>query len=462
LAAAVRLHDLTADGLWYDELLTVTRAYPSFRTAVVSMWEQAVHPPLFQGQLHFWLQLGTSDLWVRLNPFIWDMLSLLSLIFLARRVFSTGVALLAALFLAISPLHVFYGQETRMYSMMIFLAVWAWFCTHQFFTGRRRLLWAFLTILACLAYLYSHGAGFMILVSTNTFAAWLIATSPERSWKRIGQWFAVQAIILGLYLPWLVHAYQRGVAHTIAPSLQDVVTTLNILVAGLAHPLVLVDWLQLGPLALLLVSSVAVIGRGRQGRGLTLAFVWMPILFCYAVSYLVKPIWLFRTLAYTVPFICLVFALACTTDGSVKTRSAAWRGGLALLIVAVLAAGLVAHKVAFQHVWVPREATTWVAQEATADDAVLVPNERLFWSWCWYFVGPGSIDPLHTPIEVWSKVGVHVVRGTATTGRTVWVITHKPDDWQQVYSLLSPEMASVEERTFQGITVTRMQQRDAR
>jgi mannosyltransferase len=461
LALAIRLHALVEDGLWYDELLTVVRAYPSLRTAMVSMWRQSSHPPLYQAQLHFWMRFGTSDFWIRLNPLMWNVLSLVSLYLLARRTISERVALLASLFLALSPFHVYYAQEVRMYPLMMFLGVWAGFSTYEFFLSpRRHLGWAVLAALSCLAFLYSHGAGFMILASVNSLAAWLMLTNRGR--ERAWMWAGFQAVVVALYIPWLIHARQRGVDHPLVPTLTDVVRTLYHLLAGFRQGGVEVSWIELVPAMLLLVSLVVAMLWHRRRAGLVVSFVLVPLLFCYAVSHLVKPIWFYRTLAFTIPYICLTFALAIVPQRALKpsSRSSLLRAGLALLTLVMLLAGLTVQETTFEKVWDLRDVADHVGQKAAPGDLVLVPSQRVFWAWTWYFVGPGSIDPLAPATDLWAaEHQVRTVTGSAEaeTDRAIWLIYRRPEELGDMRSLLDMEGATIDSWIFSLMHVTRIQ-----
>jgi mannosyltransferase len=461
LALALRLHALVADGLWYDELLTVVRAYPSLRTAVISMWQQSTHPPLYQAQLHFWMRYGTSDFWIRLNPLMWSALSLVSLYFLARRTVSERVALLATLFLALSPLHVYYAQEVRMYSLMTFLGVWAGFSTYEFFLSpRRHLVWAVLAAVSCLAFLYSHGAGFMILASINSLATWLILTNRGR--RRVWLWVGLQAVVVALYAPWLIHARQRGVDHPLVPTITDVVRTLYHLLAGFRLGGVEVGWLELVPVMLFAVSIVAATLWHRRHAGLVVSFVLVPLLFCYAVSHLVKPIWFHRTLVYTIPYICLTFSLAIVPQRGLKPspRFGVLRAGFALLIVATLLTSLTIQKRTFEKTWDLRDAVDYVSQEAVPGDLVLIPSQRVFWGWSWYFVGPGSIDPLAPATDLWAAG--HLVRSITgraevETDHAIWLVYRRPEELGDMRPLLDMEGATIDNWSFSLMLVTRIQ-----
>ena len=300
----------------------------------------------------------------------------------------------------------------------------------------------------------------MILASVNVLAIALILTS--RQWKRIWLWAGVQVIVLLLYIPWLIHAHQRGPAHPLVPSLSDAAGTLAFILAGAGWPHILVGWLKYTPVILLAASLLLVMLFRPHDRGLVLAFVLVPILTCYAISHLVIPIWIHRTLAYTIPFICLTFASACLPGSTkkAKSRSAVFRRGLGLLVVTMLVTGLIAQKVTFQKVWDFRDATDLVKEKAVAGDAILIPDRRVFWVWNWYFVGPGSIDPLAPVTEVQAdNRGIRTIcdPADARAGQATWLVYRDLRELHGLDGVLDLEQVQRDARTIAGIHVIRIQ-----
>ncbi len=162
LALVVRLVNLTNQGLWYDELQSVTFAHPPLKQLLNNVYTFDYHPPLYYLQLHFWLLPNASDAWVRMNSVFWGTLTTASLLIAGWQVFERRTALLAAALFAVAPIAVHYGQEARMYAMMMFLAVWIWFFTHEFLEGWHPWISAAGILVSTTAFLYSHGAGFLI------------------------------------------------------------------------------------------------------------------------------------------------------------------------------------------------------------------------------------------------------------------------------------------------------------
>jgi mannosyltransferase len=111
LALLLRLYRLGEWGFWIDEVLTVNRVLGGLSD---------VTRPSFH-IIGFTMNLfGVSDWSARLAPALIGVISLPVIYFLTRRVFGSGAALLAVLFLALSPWHLYWSQNARFYTMLLF------------------------------------------------------------------------------------------------------------------------------------------------------------------------------------------------------------------------------------------------------------------------------------------------------------------------------------------------------
>ena len=91
---------------------------------MASLTAQDIHPPLYYALLHGWAALlGTGPTALRLFSVAVGILTIPLLYLVARRMLSARAALLATLLLTISPLHVYYSQEVRMYGLVALLSV---------------------------------------------------------------------------------------------------------------------------------------------------------------------------------------------------------------------------------------------------------------------------------------------------------------------------------------------------
>ena len=124
LALALRFYGLEAQSLWYDEAFSVYLAGMDL-SEITSRTAADIQPPLYYYMLHGWIEtFGDGEGAVRSLSLLFGVLSVPLLYAVAWQLFRSRLAgLLAALFLAISPLHVWYGQETRMYTLLTFLCL---------------------------------------------------------------------------------------------------------------------------------------------------------------------------------------------------------------------------------------------------------------------------------------------------------------------------------------------------
>lgn len=398
-AFALRINGLSTKELWYDELQSVTHAYLPLPMLFESVATFDPHPPLYYSQLHLWMLFGVSDFWIKFNSLLWSMLAVISLHWVGYKTMGQAVGKWAALLLSMLPFAIFYAQEARMYSMLIFLGIWIFFFTYQLLHGNRT--WSTRIGLVCttLAFLYSHGAGFLILISMATYVLLYLyknRVGTRQTWTYGIQYLALQGIILFCYLPWLYRAFTTSVKHTLTPDIQAIIKTLSLLFIGFGPLPVWARWL-----VVIVVGStiVLLLLYDAKSRGLVVSFLLVPIGFCLLISYIYRPIWLHRTLAFMIPFLAVALAIAISRlFVSIKRHSTPIVPYYALL--AIVAAGLMVAVVNQQariyYPWRIRAAAHFLQQEALSGSRIYVPDHKVFWGFNWYFVGPGSVNPLTT------------------------------------------------------------------
>jgi mannosyltransferase len=125
---ALRLYDLGAKSLWLDEAFSVWMGAQPLAEA----WRYAVqldqHPPLYYTLLHLWMAFGDGESVVRSFSALWGALTLPVIYLAGARIGGRALGLLAALLLAVAPLHISFAQDARMYTMLTFNASMALLC----------------------------------------------------------------------------------------------------------------------------------------------------------------------------------------------------------------------------------------------------------------------------------------------------------------------------------------------
>jgi uncharacterized membrane protein len=202
LAAVIRLATLGAQSFWLDEgvsYFTAMRPLPSLLDFVA---REDIHPPLYYLLLHVWAVFGTGEAWLRLPSALAGIASVWLLGLLGRWLFDARTGLAAAAVLAVSPLHVWYSQEARMYALLALLALAQVACLWRALAadGRSRWWWAGVGLCGA-AMLYTSTSALWMLAALNLFL--LLRLVVTRHWRALLPWLLSQALTVALFLPWL-------------------------------------------------------------------------------------------------------------------------------------------------------------------------------------------------------------------------------------------------------------------
>jgi len=208
LAAAMRLYQIEAQSIWFDEGWSAyAAAQPTLVDAVNA---DLTNPPLYYVLLNLFAgAAGTSEFALRWFSALLGLLVIPLSAVLGRRLFpmhKTNAAVFAGLLAAILPLLWWAGQEARMYTLLAVLVTLCALAWHALLRDRaRRRAW--LTLWAAeLALLYAHNTGPVIVLWLNavTLIAWLGARSARRpDWRA---WIGGQ---IGVGLLWLPYFADR-------------------------------------------------------------------------------------------------------------------------------------------------------------------------------------------------------------------------------------------------------------
>ncbi len=188
LAALVRLSHLGAKGLWADEIFTAVFAEPANSWGEVT--RRALETPIPSPPLWFWithaflLLFGKGDAIVRLPSALAGILGVPVLYLVGRRLFDAPTGLIAALLLAVAPLHVYHSQEARFYAVVPLLSLVALYGLWDGLTQKRTHGWVLFT-LAPLLGLYIHLTTFLVLAAEVTFAGYYLLAQSVGAKRRL-------------------------------------------------------------------------------------------------------------------------------------------------------------------------------------------------------------------------------------------------------------------------------------
>ena len=229
-AFALRVAALGHKSLWLDEADSVYFAAHNWRDVVWGLCDP--HPPGYYLLLKAAMVVaGRSEYVVRLTSVFAGVLGVAALARLTRelralpgpgRRWGDSVRLpefLPAALLAVSPLHVWYSQEARMYALVVLLTLGAANSAARMMIprhmdqaghatgGDRGCATLGYALLSTLALLTDQSAAIPLLCIALACA---VAMAARRRWRRLAAWAAVQSVPVGVYLVWYRTAQHAG------------------------------------------------------------------------------------------------------------------------------------------------------------------------------------------------------------------------------------------------------------
>jgi 4-amino-4-deoxy-L-arabinose transferase-like glycosyltransferase len=169
VGAFLRFYNLGFNSLWLDEASTYTLSMGSIPQIWVATTAGEFNPPLFYWVEHIMLVFGNNEITLRFIPALLGVLTI-PLVYLAGKEFSDrNVGIIAAAAFAFSPFLIFYSQEARAYSMMLFFVTFAMVFYFKALKTNDVKNWALFGVLAALAF-WSHFYAMVIIAALVLYA----------------------------------------------------------------------------------------------------------------------------------------------------------------------------------------------------------------------------------------------------------------------------------------------------
>jgi mannosyltransferase len=491
---ALRLYTIGDKSLWLDESFSLWMIRQPFGDFWRYVNELDLHPPLYYVLLRGWAVLGESEEWLRAFSALWSVLTVPVVYAIGKVVGGRWLGLLAAGILAISPLHIEYAHQTRMYSMATFFAAAAVLCLLRLLDQEPAAGWptpdpspqarpwslhavgtpwwlgfvatTWLTML-------SHNVAVFLPVSFGLFVLVAAALSRRNHPALTGRLRTVatglSAAVL-LWLPWapnfVEHAARVDEEFWIqSPTVDTALRHWRDLgsAAGADAPYAL-------PLALAFLA-LAWLGAWRlRTRPLLLALLVLVVLVPYVGEHLVsirRPIFYTRTIIWsTPPFYVLLAA------GLLQLRFRALiAAGTAALVALNIVSLLTFYRYEGQENW--RAAASYVASRAQPGDVLLFTAGWTQLPFDYYYERTeGPPLPEHgVPATLFDRGILEPIMTRADVPRLDGLIAGQPRVWLLyshsgysdpqgiVPAHLDEVLVEVDEQAFTGVTVQLYQQR---
>ena len=142
VAAVLRFYQLGKWSFWVDELFTLQNAIDWPANLKYNIGFALREHPITSGLIYTAVsQTEINEFNVRLMPAIVGVLSIPIFHWQVKKLYGISVALLFSLFLALSPWHIYWSQNTRFYIIMLLFYWIALFCFYEAY--RNKWVWAY-------------------------------------------------------------------------------------------------------------------------------------------------------------------------------------------------------------------------------------------------------------------------------------------------------------------------------
>jgi tetratricopeptide (TPR) repeat protein len=290
------LYQLETDSLWLDEITSALFIRESSLADVLDNLMGYSDRPLHSSIIYLFSFLGRGEFFLRLPSVMAGIFAIVLVYKVGEAIFGRKEGLVAALLLALSPLHLYYMQETRSYALFMALSLLTLYCFLQAWRSGKWLWWACFALSSILN-TYTHYFSIFVLIAELIAGGILIlfetlSLKGDERWLKKGLWDRQKRRLLGLslsllaialaFLPSLSHLQafldKQGGGGALATGLEPSVTFFVQLLAQLSvgqKAIESISWI----LGLLFLFGLIATGLRRQIKTLLLVLVWLALPF---------------------------------------------------------------------------------------------------------------------------------------------------------------------------------------
>lgn len=209
----LRFYNLGYNSLWLDEASTLTISVNSLPGIWQATTAGEFNPPLFYWTEHLMLVFGNSETILRFIPALLGVLTIPLVYLIGKEFMDRNAGIIAAAAFALSPFLIYYSQEARAYSMMLFLIALAMVFYLKALKSNDRLEWALFGILSALAF-WAHFYALVIIGALVLYALYEKVPEILRN-PASGKPLAIAAALFGiLCLPLIIVTIQLFIKRT--------------------------------------------------------------------------------------------------------------------------------------------------------------------------------------------------------------------------------------------------------
>jgi uncharacterized membrane protein len=200
IGIALRISALDSRSFWFDEAIGILQA----KNLMTLIMHNDNTPPFYFFILHYWLRWTDSEFGLRFLSVIFGALSIVMAFSLGKLLLSNRIGLISAFLLAISPFHIYYSQEARMYSLVTFLTLLSVYFLLKSLKDKTLCSWMGYVVFN-LMNIYCHYMGLFIWLAQGIF--FLTAHHKDLEKKTRKRWLVSNLSIFFFSIPWLVFTF---------------------------------------------------------------------------------------------------------------------------------------------------------------------------------------------------------------------------------------------------------------
>ncbi len=429
LGTALRFYGINSEGYDFDESFQIYISGQPTLNDLFNKIREDFNPPLFHLLLHYWmLFFGKTEFAVRTLTVIISIACLITIFFVARRLFDNRTALIATFITAIVPIQISTAQRARPYALFSLLVLLS-YLFYLDYIHKRKNLTAYTVTTTLL--LYTHYYSVFFIAAQTCHAFWKFRHERKTLFRLVG----AQTIAGLLFLPWLPHIFRHttliaeGSFWIRAPDITSFFSFIEPLTAGLIGLIVILFF-------------IAVYFATEPAPPALLLWFAIPTVLPFLASIVIAP---FLTVRYIIP---AGFPLYLMSARSIALRKEFFI--VLLAFVAVSAQVWHTDTVSVQGEQF-REIGRILSGQAENDTVIVhipqvkVPLELYY---------NGTILPYPSPNLNTLTETTHFVE-RLTSNRAWLVISHQRSNPRQLISLLRNRYPKVKTLNFQGIVVHR-------
>lgn len=346
LGSALRIYNIAAPNLWFDEAISVSNSGTIQQTYTLSndtnlYWNPAAEkkltflpyesidpqPCFYYSLLNLWIGLfGNSEFAIRILSAIFGIISIFLVYIFGNALFGRKAALCTALLLSISPIHIWYAQEARNYTLSTFLVILVAYLLYIAIKKNNNYIWATFSTVGILS-LYTN-----YLISCIILSGWILFLAKKNRYLA-KKMLITNLCIAAFLIPWakilLSHVlYVKNNFWTLRPAFDSLLITLRNFAVGYTGTK------ATSILSLIIFSAliiISIINLKDEKRGLLFSFLLLPITIIFLISQ-IMPIYIDRQLMLFSPFFYLLVAHGITNIRQTKVRTAAYIAVVLLII----------------------------------------------------------------------------------------------------------------------------------